>query len=196
MIRAWLIALHFTWPLLMSAQSPIDPSNYNPDTLAQAIFEATNALRLKKGLEALKPSSSLSNASEYQANRMASEKSLQHHWPNDPVYGTPRQRIEKFKGNFQTTGENIAQDYLLSIPSGKSYFLGPKREALSRSGQKIPFRSYEELAKKVVEDWYRSKGHRQNLLGNYKYLGIGASFLVPEKKGPNFDVYLVQNFGT
>lgn len=196
MMRFRLITLSLFVSISGLAQEAIIPEDYETHLLVEALFKATNELRASKGLTSLKENENLKKAAQYQANRMAKRKSLQHRWSGDKKFGTPRQRIEAHGGNFKTTGENIAQDYLLNIPSGKPYYLDSYGEARTRNGERIPYRSYKELAHKIVNDWYRSKRHRENLLGDFKYLGIGASFLVPEKKGPNFDVYLVQNFGT
>uniref|UniRef100_A0A0G4F3D8 SCP domain-containing protein n=1 Tax=Chromera velia CCMP2878 TaxID=1169474 RepID=A0A0G4F3D8_9ALVE len=54
-----------------------------------------------------------------------------------------------------------------------------------------PDRSDEEMARQIVDGWIASPGHRKNLLGNYKYLGIGTS-----KSGPagSSYIYSVQLF--
>ncbi len=195
MIRGLGIAALLLFSLPLLGQEAIVPQKFQAELLAQAIFEATNQLRLREGLEAFKANEALQNAARYQAERMAKRRRLQHKWPGDKKYGSPRQRIQAFEGNYNRTGENIAQDYLLDIPSGKAYFINSKGQATQQGGTPIPYRSYQQLAQKVVKDWYLSPGHRANLLGDFEFIGIAASFLVPEKKGPNFDVYLVQNFG-
>lgn len=173
----------------------IEVKDFDKDLLAEAIFDATNRLREKKGVPALLKSESLKDAAQYQAQRMASKERLVHNWPRGEKFSTPRKRMEAFGAQLNTSGENIARDYILDIPSGESYFISPQGYAIDAEGRRILNRSYERLAQKVVGDWYRSPGHRENLLGDFKYLGVGVSKLVPEKKGPNFDVYLVQNFG-
>ncbi len=176
-------------------QKPIDPLNFDPDLLAEAIFEATNELRHNKGLKTLKQHKTLDAAANFQASKMARTKKLQHNWPKDRRHKNLSLRLKKYGGDFEGSSENIARDYLLDFPSGQSYYIDEAGNAVDQDGELIPMRSYSQLAQEVVQGWYRSEGHRKNLLGNYNYLGIGVSELVPEKKGPNFDVYLVQNFG-
>lgn len=190
-----LFILLFTLNATLSFSQAIVPKDYDLNILAQAIFEATNELRVELGYSSFKSSKDLFEAAQFQADRMAKRKRLQHDWRGDKKYGTARARITQFGANFRATGENIARDYLVDIPSGQTYYLNEAGQAITRQGKPIPYRSYQQIARKVVKDWYNSPGHRENLLRDFEYLGIGASKLVPEKKGPNFDVYLVQNFG-
>ena len=52
--------------------------------------------------------------------------------------------------------------------------------------ENVAFGSY--TGKDVVEQWKRSSGHRANMLGNYKYIGIGVA------KSKNGMVYFTQIF--
>ena len=180
---------------LINLDTAIDPQNYHPELLEQAIFEASNSIRTSHKLSSFQRDSILNLSASFQANKMAKAKDLRHTWPYDRRYGDLKKRLKTFGGNFKGFAENIARFYLLDIPEGKAYTLNESGQALDDEGQIINFKTYRQLGQEVVQAWYESPGHRRNLLYNYQFIGIGVSELVPIKKGLNFDVYLCQNFG-
>lgn len=180
---------------LINLDTAIDPHNYHPELLEQAIFEASNSIRARHKLLSFQRDSILNLSASFQANKMAKAEDLRHTWPYDRRYGDLKKRLKTFGGNFKGFAENIARFYLLDIPEGKAYTLNESGQALDDEGQIINFKTYRQLGLEVVQAWYESPGHRRNLLYNYQFIGIGVSELVPLKKGLNFDVYLCQNFG-
>ena len=182
------------------AQSQLDQEinarNFQPRLLAYAIFEETNHARDSLGYPLFKNDAVLDTAANYQAYRMQQENDMQHNWRRDRKFGNLQKRIETLGGGFKAMGENIARNFILKVEDGEYYFLDKLGKAIDKDGNRIPNKSYRDLAKETVEDWLNSPGHRANLLGDFDYLGVGVSPLVPLKKGPNFDVYLCQNFGT
>ena len=78
---------------------------------------------------------------------------------------------------------SIAQQHSADMANGRVGFGHSgfeKRNALAK--RKISIRSFGEnvaygatSGKDVVEMWKNSSGHRKNLLGHYKYLGIGIA---------------------
>lgn len=174
----------------------INPNNFKAALLAQGIFEASNAVRDSLGFAPLKFDSILQVAAQYQAQRMLKEKSLQHRWRGDRSYGNLWKRLKSFKGQFKASGENIARNFILKIESDRLYYINDEGKAVDEQGDLLPNKTYRELGQEVVMKWLNSPGHRANLLGDFDYLGVGVSELLPHKKGPNFDVYLCQNFGT
>ena len=40
----------------------------------------------------------------------------------------------------------------------------------------------------LMKHWMNSKGHRKNILGDYKYIGVGVVF------GGHYKIYYTQNF--
>lgn len=174
----------------------INPRNFRPRLLAYAIFEATNEARDSLGYSRLKNDPILDTAANYQAYRMLREKKMRHEWRADSRFGNLQRRIRSFKGRFKSIGENIARNFILNVKDGEYYFLDEAGRAVTDEGDLIPNKTYRGLAKDAVRDWLNSPGHRANLLGDFDYLGVGVSPLLALKKGPNFDVYLCQNFGT
>jgi len=174
----------------------INPQNFQARLLAYAIFEETNQARDSLGFSLLKNDAVLDTAANYQAYRMQKENDMQHNWRRDRKFGNLQKRIETLGGGFKAMGENIARNFILKVEDGEYYFLDEAEKAIDKDGELIPNKTYRDLAKEAVRDWLNSPGHRANLLGDFDYLGVGVSPLVPLKKGPNFDVYLCQNFGT
>lgn len=174
----------------------INPQNFRPRLLAYAIFEATNDARDSLGFSRLRNDAILDTAANYQAYRMLKEKKMRHEWRADSRFGNLQRRVRSFKGQFRGLGENIARNFILNVKDGEYYFLDDAGRAVTGEGKQIPNKTYRQLAKDAVRDWLNSPGHRANLLGDFDYLGVGVSPLLALKKGPNFDVYLCQNFGT
>lgn len=82
----------------------------------------------------------------------------------------------------------IERNYFAHIdPDGVTPFTRMKNEGINYSlaGENIAYGFYDAIAS--VHAWYNSKtGHRQNLLDNYDYLGVGVAF-----KGDS--MYITQN---
>ncbi len=181
---------------LQAQEKSINSKSFNPRLLSEAIFQETNRVRQELGFSTLKFDPILDTAAMYQAFRMHKELKMRHEWRNDRKYGKLKSRILSFDGDFRSMGENIARNYILNVEAGEYYYLNNRGMAVDGRDQLIENKTYQELAKEVVNDWLNSPGHRANLLGDFDYLGVGVSKLAPVKKGPNFDVYLCQNFGT
>lgn len=94
----------------------------------------------------------------------------------------------------------IAQKHSKDMASGRMPFGHKgfnKREAKARKqlGAKYSFRFAENVAsgatsgEEVVEMWKKSPGHRRNMLGDYKFIGVGAA------TGKDGIIYFTQVFG-
>lgn len=173
--------------------TPIDPENYHPELLEQAIFEATNRLRVEHKLPSFKADSILKVCATFQAAKMAEKEDLRHTWPYDRRYGDLKKRLKTFGGSFKGYAENIARFYILDVPEGQRIIVKDGQAYID--DKLIGFKSYRKLGNEVVQAWYDSPGHRRNLMSELEFMGIGVSKLVGLKKGLNFDVYLCQNFG-
>ena len=78
----------------------------------------------------------------------------------------------------------IAQKHSVNMAKGRTGFGHggfARRDALARQKIKDVHSFAENVAygpttgKEVVEKWKRSPGHRKNMLGRYKYIGIGTA---------------------
>ncbi|MGB0979322.1 MAG: CAP domain-containing protein [Croceimicrobium sp.] len=187
-------------PIFVKGQPNLDveinPRNFQPRLLAYAIFEETNHARDSLGFSKLNNDPVLDTAANYQAYRMHQELAMQHSWRRDARFGNLGKRIKAFGGGFRGMGENIARTFILNVGDGEYYFIDERGMPMDKFGNRILNKTYRQLGKEAVRDWLNSPGHRANLLGAFDFLGVGVSPLVPLKKGPNFDVYLCQNFGT
>lgn len=183
-------------PLTPNLDSEINPDDFRIALLHEAIFIATNKVREDRKRPVLKPDSILNLAAQYQAERMFREEKMEHRWPRDRKYGTLKNRLQTFKGDFSAFGENIARMFILDVPSGAYFYINDANIAVDKAGRPIPFKTYRQLGNEVVQEWLDSPPHRKNMLGDFDFLGLGVSPLRPLKKGLNFDVYLCQNFGT
>ncbi len=173
----------------------INVDNFNRDLLEIALFHATNDIRIARGKNALKWNSTLHKAARHQADLMAESENLSHNWRKPKNSRTLGDRVGLFGGEFRGLGENIARFYLLDIPAEEEYFF-TKRGITNKDGKIIKNKTYKVLAQECLAGWMDSKGHRANILSPFIELGTGVSFWVDNKKGPNFDIYLSQNFAT
>ena len=180
---------------LKEVHENIDPKNFNRRLLEAALFHAGNEARIKEGKETLAWNPILNQAARHQSELMAQTQKLSHSWRKPRNSRELADRVQLFEGNFQALGENIAQLYLLDIPENEEYYY-QSGIFTNKQGQKIENKSYKKLAQDCIEAWMNSKGHRANLLHSFQEIGTGVSFWVKNKKGPNFDIYLSQNFAT
>lgn len=171
----------------------IDSEYFNRELLEAALFHATNDAREKYGKKAFIWNPILNKAARHQSMLMANAETLSHNWRKPRNSRKLIDRVELFGGRFKGLGENIARFYILDIPENEEYFPSSKK-VTDKHGRTIENKTYKKLAQECLEAWMDSKGHRANILSSFEEIGTGASFWVANKKGPNFDIYLSQNF--
>jgi len=132
--------------------------------LIEEILLLVNEIRLKNNLNALQLSEGLALAANYHAKDMAVDNYMEHE-----SYDRKRNRLRKACGTFERIRRFIELPYLgENIAAGKS------------------------TAKETMDDWMKSKTHRQNILNeNFKYIGIGYH----TNKKSRYIHYWVQYFG-
>jgi len=180
---------------LAAVNEVIIVEDFNREMLEAALFHATNDTREKKGKPAFIWNPLLNKAARLQSVLMANAETLRHSWPKPKNSRSLIDRIELFGGQFKAIGENIARLYILDIPESEEYYSSGKK-VTDKHGHTIENKTYKKLAKECLEAWMHSKGHRINILSTFEEIGTGASSWVANKKGPNFDIYLSQNFAT
>jgi uncharacterized protein YkwD len=125
------------------------------DTLEAVIFELTNIERKKKGLKNLKFEKRLRIAARQHSNEMLEDKFLSHGSSNI-LNKTSVQRIYNSGLPILKVGENVAEDV----------------------GDLIPFllsKDIDSLAKRIVNGWMESPGHRKNILEpGFTHMGVGS----------------------
>lgn len=100
---------------------------------------------------------------------------------NDKIAGTARKHsVDMSKRNF----------FAHSNPDGKSPFDRMKADQIKymKAGENIA--AGQPSAIYAHEGWMNSKGHRENILGDYTQLGVGVTF------GGKMETYFTQNFFT
>lgn len=95
---------------------------------------------------------------------------------------------DKLQEAAQVRAEELLTYYDHTRPNGSSCFtvLSEFNISLSAAAENIAAGYYTPEA--VVEGWMNSTGHRENILGNFKYIGIGLAY------GGDYGVYWTQLF--
>ena len=153
----------------------IEVANFDSDLLAREIFRMSNEVRVKQGLDPLKPNAKLTAAGAGQAGMLA----LRIHSGHD--------------NPLANHGDPYARILQEGLPAG---FVGENAATLSARNRETSHNyTYAEMAAITVQAWMDSPGHRANLLNPaFRYLGCGtrAAFLLRD----NPTVYSIQNFYT
>jgi len=159
----------------------------------EAVLIYSNAVRKANGRSPLQRDPALSRAAADHARNMARLRTHSHELP---VRGQKylRQRMERVSVRFRLAAENIAMDKvyrLLGRPiaagySGCDFTYGDTKTH-------VPIHTYASLAKQVVDRWFKSPGHKKNLL-NPKFRRIGSGVGIDPNGPACGDFYLAQNF--
>ncbi len=173
----------------------IDLNKLNRSLLDAAVFYASNEARNRRKKETLSFNIHLQKAAIQHSDDMEREDFISHQNPREAKSRTPMMRIENAGGDFKATAENIARVNLYQLGPGMEYFVDKNGRKLDSKGHPLKLHTYASLARMVVEGWMNSKGHRENLLGDYDFLGCGVSKLTwSGQQMP--EILITQNFGT
>lgn len=125
------------------------------DTLETLIFKYTNIEREKRGLRKLQLDERLTIAARQHSDEML-RKNYMSHGSSNVLNKTSAQRIYNSGLPILKVGENVAEDV----------------------GDLIPFlfkTDMDSLAKRIVNGWMHSPGHRKNILEpDFTHMGIGS----------------------
>lgn len=160
-------------------QQQIPTRSLNRDLLDRAILYYTNRARCDRGLRALTPDRGLHQIATGHSADMVRLGFFGH---KSPVKGrqTVSDRMRGGGATFQAAAENLATIKRLAIKNGQSaYPLQTAHCAFSMTpyGPPLPVRSYDQIARNLVQRWLDSPGHRENLL-NPIYTRHGASGVI------------------
>ncbi len=173
----------------------VPTSDIDKELLCAAIFHASNAYRFSKSKPVFLVDSALLKAANYHAQYLATASQLEHENRKERAMIHPQNRIAKFGGTkFEVRAENLAKFSLLDFDRDKSYYMINNVPSY-QDATPIPTMSYSKLARLIVEAWTHSKGHKQNLLGEYQYLGCGISPVLLAKDNIP-EIIIVQNFAS
>ncbi|WP_417612055.1 CAP domain-containing protein [Owenweeksia hongkongensis] len=179
---------------LAEAQQTINPENLDKELLEAAVFFASNEARADKRKSIFSHSPILQQSSRFHSVYLLNLGTLNHLNNKDKKYKTPMMRIDAFGGNFNASAENLARLAVIDFGKDQSYLIDKRGVFLDKNNKPIPMHTYASLARKVVDGWMHSKGHRQNLMGDYNFLGCGVSSIVKITDGVP-EIYFTQNFG-
>jgi len=155
-----------------------------------ALFHYSNKQRTKNGEKGCRHHYLLTKSSILHSKEMRKHNFFNHTNPHNSKLKFLRNRLDIVcKGtrhSFQIGGENIA-DFPLSDKKTVVY-IGPMKFKT-----KSPKDTYAELAKKVVDGWMNSPGHRKNILkSEFEFMGCGTCLY---QNHNDIRIKITQNFG-
>ena len=100
------------------------------------VIRLVNEIRIKNGLNELKPDWQLSRVARYKSQDMKDNKYFSH---TSPIYGSPHEMIRNFGISFRSAGENIAKGYSTpqAVVNGWMNSSGHRANILNSSYTKI-----------------------------------------------------------
>ncbi|MCX5892900.1 MAG: CAP domain-containing protein [Deltaproteobacteria bacterium] len=164
-LLAALLPQPFAWGQLRTHSGATKSSLEHPKELEQRVFQFTNEARRKNGLPPLEPDKTLMTLARGKSDDMIKRHYFSH---PDPEGKTIKDRYAEVKpavGGLIGVGENIS------------------------IGGKNGFEDTTTTARRIVDGFMVSPGHRKNILEpKYSYLGIGIA--IKDK-----EYYVTQCFG-
>lgn len=159
-----------TFYKLKEINMPVNIDSLDIHLLNACLFFATNKLRLLHHKQALKIDFNLKNAAAIHSFQMSTYHFFAHNHPYNSKLKTSAQRL-KLCGI--TTAEAIGENcHKTSIYADLTYL---------------------ELAQQVIESFYQSPAHKQNLLNaQFRYLACAAAIEFPNTD--NADIIVTQDF--
>jgi uncharacterized protein YkwD len=172
-------------------QEPLRFAELDYPRLHQAMFYATNAVRVRRGLAPLAPHPRLEKAAKRYAERMVKHNFMAHVDPYaDEHLRTPEQRLRAAGVVNAMPAENLASYFGIQYQEGEQVYRlpgGKGQFSRTRDGQPIPNHTYRSFAEGVVDAWMSSPEHRANILAERALqLGCGAAFFWDASGFPKF----------
>lgn len=185
---------------LAVATQPIDPDDFHEPLLSAAIFQATNQQRRDLKLPAFLPDEKASSAARLHAQWMARTHTLSHDETSDQESPTAALRRLVRQGlRPHATAENIADNFLLDLVPGKSFYArlenGRQVYSYQPGGPSLRAYTYDGFARTILSQWMRSPRHRAHIVDpGLRFLGVGAA-LARRPDHPD-RIYATQDFYT
>jgi uncharacterized protein YkwD len=177
------------------ANQIIDTDNFDAALMNAAIFYATNEYRKKNRKTLFQFNTVLEQSATLHSTSMLKHNFFDHINKHNRALRTPILRIQKAGGaDFTSVSENLIYSNVYVLGKKGEYFEKGNR-LVDKSGKPLKTYTYAGLARNMVLNWHKSKGHRENLKGDYAFLGCGVSEIKTLKNGLKV-VYATQNFGS
>jgi uncharacterized protein YkwD len=178
------------------ADARIKKDSVDIPLLEAAIFQATNQERLDLKLPLFKHSWTLNLAARKHSQEMSDLQFFDHFSPTAANH-TLGDRLKNVGLPNVNCGENLAVLPAMEMGSGSRIITdnpdGTQTLTDEKTGQRIDYYTYAELARTVADQWMHSPPHRANIVNpQYHFLGVGA-VRGPYDKGQD-SFYMTQNF--
>jgi len=142
--------------------------DFNPDSLAAAIFAETNRMRAAHGVPMLRSHVGLREAATFQASAIMMTGVTSH---ENPFLGMT-DVVDRVRATGVPVGgiwENVASTLVRRPKEGRAVrttvdAAGRREQVDLRTGEPLSWPTYQELATRIVRQWMDSPGHRANLL--------------------------------
>jgi uncharacterized protein YkwD len=172
-------------------QEPLQFADLDYPRLHQAMFYATNAVRVRHGLAPLAHHPRLEKTARRYAERMVTHNFMAHVDPSAAVHlRTPEQRLRAAGVVNAMPAENLASYVGIQYQEGEQVYRLPGRKgqfSRTRDGPPMPNHTYRSFAEGVVDAWMSSPEHRDNILAERALqLGCGAAFFWDASGFPKF----------
>jgi uncharacterized protein YkwD len=164
--------------------------------LEKLIIHYTNLERKYNSLPQCRPDPKLRLAALRHSHEMAAYQSLFHESQNpENKHLTDRLKNAELDLGNTIIGENLGVDYVYAIANIPYYIRKVRGQSVyidAETGGTIPSQTYKSFSRRMVKNWMKSPGHRENLLKkNFNRIGIGIA--VNDFKGIKA-IYVTQNF--
>jgi len=170
--------------------------NESLEKLELKIHELVNELRNKSGLKHLQFDKGLQQIARYHSKDMAINNYFDHISPKGETLND-RYKLFNYSCEIVAVVENVSRGeekrvVIYTYSGGENIALVSIYDSADYIDYKVvsyKFKTLDEIAKSVVDAWYRSEGHRNNMLFPYwQREGIGI-YITSDGK-----VYVTQNF--
>lgn len=132
--------------------------------LNAACYYASNEARLAHDRQGLRWNATLETAAHRYAAASALGRFLAHEHPNDRALKTPDMRVAAAGGVNPYTAENLAMIPGYPIEPDEPMYITDQGFSRSANGPALNPHTYASIARRVVQGWLDSPGHRENLL--------------------------------
>ena len=174
----------------------LHPEDLNHPLLESALIHYTNEVRKKHELGLCRPDDILRSAALNHSSELARRRALSHESQKKETRRLEDRLLMAGMDLGNTVmGENLGVDYYLRIADIPFYIQsvgGRKKIIDARTEKQIPFQTYRSFAERMVMNWMKSPGHRENILNpRFDRIGIGiVSGIFREFQA----LYVTQNF--
>lgn len=176
-----------------ASQLPLPVGSFDQNMFSTEVLLQVNYHRCLQGVGPVGGHQGLTDVAATHAEWMAATRKLSHH-STIPGQSDVAARVRVAVTAPRVGSENIGYVHRYRIDEGEPFFASGQNCAFTtRAGRAIATHSYASLAKRIVQLWMESPGHRVNVLDrNISVAGTAVAF---DDNAPHCGVYYMsQNF--